>query len=104
MNEDKILFWLEKATEELNKAKRETVSDSVEINNALSYIDEAIQCIEGERYYTSEDTFIEPVEVTNHEDECKGCYFHDKLHCLLPCSPAERMDGKNVIFVEKKKE
>lgn len=45
MNKYKTLLWLEKATEELNKAKRATMPDSVEINNALSYIDEAIQFI-----------------------------------------------------------
>lgn len=45
---NKAMLWLERATEELNKAKGETVVDSIEINNALSYIEEAIQYINKE--------------------------------------------------------
>lgn len=56
---------------------------------------------ESKEYHTPEGIILEPVEVTNQEDECNGCFFYDR-DCIIPCTPSERMDRKNVIFVEKK--
>lgn len=42
-------------------------------------------------------------EATSHKYHCVGCVFATSDHCdLIACSPQERPDGKNVIFVEER--
>lgn len=45
MSDKNIRFWLTAAKEELNKAKGETVSDAICLNNAVTYIDENLKTI-----------------------------------------------------------